>query len=106
MYAFFPVLLPTEPAQTPAVVLHGPDSYYSYSYCYSYLMFLYPGCRKEAKVIFLSSTYAELVDREAIGKQEELMEGPLRRVLIPTCLTNFLNNRSTQKDFRVTFSLI
>ena len=45
------------------------------------LMFMYPGCRKEAEVIFLLSTYKELVDREAVGKQKELMVGTLRGVL-------------------------
>ena len=45
------------------------------------LMFMYPGCRREAKVIFLLSTYKELVDKEAVGKHKELMLGTLRGVL-------------------------
>ena len=45
------------------------------------LMFMYPRCRREAEVIFLLSTYKELVDREAVGKQKELMVGTLRGVL-------------------------
>ena len=44
-------------------------------------MLMYPRCRKEAEVIFLLSTYTELVDREAVGKQKELMLGTLRGVL-------------------------
>ena len=39
------------------------------------LMLMYPRCRREAEVIFLLSTYTELVDREAVGKQKELMLG-------------------------------
>ena len=35
------------------------------------LMFMYPRCRREAEVIFLLSTYKEMVDREAVGKQKE-----------------------------------
>ena len=45
------------------------------------LMFMYNGCRREAEVIFLLSTYKELVDREAVGKQKELLVGTLRGVL-------------------------
>ena len=45
------------------------------------LMLMYPRCRREAEVIFLLSTYTELVDREAVGKQKELMLGTLRGVL-------------------------
>ena len=45
------------------------------------LMFMYPRCRREAEVIFLLSTYKELVDREEVGKQKELMLGTLRGVL-------------------------
>ena len=45
------------------------------------LMLMYPKCRREAEVIFLLSTYTELVDREAVGKQKELMLGTLRGVL-------------------------
>ena len=41
-------------------------------------MFMYPGCRMEAEVSFLLSIYKELVDREAVGKQKELMVGTLR----------------------------
>ena len=33
------------------------------------LMFMYPRCRREAEVIFLLSTFKELVDREAVGNQ-------------------------------------
>ena len=43
------------------------------------LMFMYPGCRREAEVSFLLSIYKELVDREAVGKQKELMVGTLRK---------------------------
>ena len=39
---------------------------------------MYPRCRREAEVIFLLSTYKEMVDREAVGKQKELMVGTLR----------------------------
>ena len=45
------------------------------------LMLMYPRCRKEAEVIFLLSTYTELVDREVVGKQKDLMLGTLRGVL-------------------------
>ena len=45
------------------------------------LMFMYPRCRREAEVIFLLSTYKELVNREAVGKQKELMVGTLKGVL-------------------------
>ena len=45
------------------------------------LMFMYIGCRREAEVTFLLSTYKELVDKEAVGKQKELMLGTLRGVL-------------------------
>ena len=44
-------------------------------------MLMYPRCRREAQVIFLLSTYTELVDREVVGKQKELMLGTLRGVL-------------------------
>ena len=44
-------------------------------------MFMYPRCRREAEVIFLLSTFKELVDKEAVGKQKELMLGMLRGVL-------------------------
>ena len=44
-------------------------------------MLMYPRCRREAKVIFLLSTYTELVDMEAVGKQNELMLRTLRGVL-------------------------
>ena len=40
-----------------------------------------PRCRREAEVIFLLSTYTELVDREAVAKKKELMLGTLRGVL-------------------------
>ena len=42
------------------------------------LMLMYPRCRREAEIIFLISTYTELVEREAVGKQKELMLGTLR----------------------------
>ena len=45
------------------------------------IMLMYPKCRKEAEVAFLLCTYMELVDREAIGKQKELMVGTVRGVL-------------------------
>ena len=45
------------------------------------LMLMYPRCRREAEVIFLLSTYTELVDRESVGKQKELSLGTLRGVL-------------------------
>ena len=45
------------------------------------LMLTYRRCRREAEVIFLLSTYTELVDREAVGKQKQLMLGTLRGVL-------------------------
>ena len=44
-------------------------------------MLMYPRCRREAEVIFLLSTYTELVDRESVGKQKELSLGTLRGVL-------------------------
>ena len=43
------------------------------------LMLMYPKCRREAEVLL--STYTELVDREAVGKQKESMLGTLRGVL-------------------------
>ena len=45
------------------------------------LLFIYPRCRREAEVIFLLTTYKELVDSEAVGKQKELLLGSLRGVL-------------------------
>ena len=45
------------------------------------LLFMYPRCRREAEVTFLLSVYKELVDKEAVGKQKELMLGTLRGVL-------------------------
>ena len=45
------------------------------------LMLMYPRCRREAEIIFLLSTYTELVDRETVGKQKVLMLGTLRGVL-------------------------
>jgi hypothetical protein len=45
------------------------------------IMLMYPKCRKEAEVAFLLCTYMELVDREAIGKQKELMVGTVRGIL-------------------------
>ena len=46
------------------------------------LMLMYPRCRREAEAIFLLSTYTELVDREVVEKQKELMLGTLRGVLL------------------------
>ena len=45
------------------------------------LMLMYPKCRREAEVVFLLSTFMELVHREVTGKQKELMVGTVRGVL-------------------------
>ena len=45
------------------------------------IMLIYPECRREAEVAFLICTYMELVTREVVGKQKELMVGSLRGVL-------------------------
>jgi hypothetical protein len=45
------------------------------------LMLMYPRCRREAEVAFLLGTYMELVDKEVVGKQKELMVGTVRGVL-------------------------
>ena len=45
------------------------------------LMLMYPRCRREAEAAFLLGTYMELVDKEVVGKQKELMVGTVRGVL-------------------------
>jgi hypothetical protein len=45
------------------------------------LMPMYPRCRREAEAAFLLGTYMELVDKEMVGKQKELMVGTVRGVL-------------------------
>ena len=45
------------------------------------IMLMYPKCRREAEAAFLIGTFMELVDREAAGKQKELMVGTVRGVL-------------------------
>ena len=45
------------------------------------LMLMYPGCRQEAEVSFIICTYMEMVDREAVNKQKELMVGAVKGVL-------------------------
>ena len=58
------------------------------------LMLMYHRCRREAEeVIFLLSTYTELVDSEAVGKQKELMLGTLMGVL--RAMADQLGSRET-----------
>ena len=45
------------------------------------LMLMYPRCRREAEAAFLLGTYLELVDKEVVSKQKELMVGTVRGVL-------------------------
>ena len=45
------------------------------------LMLMYPRCRLEDEAAFLLGTYMELVDKEVVGKQKELMVGMVRGVL-------------------------
>ena len=45
------------------------------------LMLMYPRCRQEAEVVFIICTYMEMVDRDAVSKQKELMVGSVKGVL-------------------------
>ena len=44
-------------------------------------MLMYPKVTQEAETIFLLGTFMELVDREVVGKQKELLVGIVRGVL-------------------------
>ena len=37
------------------------------------IMVMFPRCRQEAEVMLLIGTFVELVDREAVGKERELL---------------------------------
>ena len=44
-------------------------------------LLMYPRCGREAEAAFLLGTYLELLDKEVVAKQKELMVGTVRAVL-------------------------
>ena len=58
-------------------------------------MLMYPRCRQEAEVAFLVSTYVELVNRDVMCKQKELLVGSLKGVL--RAKIEYLSNRAVSE---------
>ena len=52
------------------------------------IMLMYPKCRQGVELIFLFGTFLELVDKEVISKQKELLVNTLRGVLRPRLESN------------------